>query len=466
MIRLLAFGLVLPMLFSAFSAIAQTTLTVQEVLASSRTSFPTILRARESIEAAKGKVTERQGAFDATLEQEFYGRPSGFYEGRQSDTRLVKPLQQYNSRIYGGYRIGEGNFPIYEDERITNEEGEYLFGFELSLLRDSLIDARRASLFNAELDQDIAEIELLLKQIGVQHDALYHYWKWVAAGKARDVYMELLDTAEKRQGGLEQKVERGDTARIFLTENQQNILKRRTQLVESDRILANQANELALYYRNGDGDLVTPEASQMPSGFPLNTFPMEEEKAIAALNARPELQVIANQLQQLEFDRRLGENALLPKADLGFEFSNDLGQGDDSRGTAESVVKLQVSIPLQRRFGEGKVKQANARIRQLEFEQRLLQDRLVTRVKNALVSLRTAEQFVALARQEAEAARTLEEAERVRFDDGQSDFFLLNMREEKTAEAKIGLISAHAQYQVALADLYALTLNKQALGLE
>jgi outer membrane protein TolC len=441
------------------------TLLPKDILQSSREYFPQILEAREKLSKATANVQQAEGQFDASIESQLYSRPSGYYDGREADARIVKPLPYYNSKIYGGYRTSDGSFPIYEDKRVTNDRGEFLFGAEFSLLRDSLIDSKRAKLSNKKIDKDIATVNYLMRQLMVQHDALYHYWVWVSAGKQVKVYQTLLNTAKKRQKALQKKVEKGDVAEIFLTENQQNILKRQGHLQDALRNFNIASNQLALYYRDDQNVMLNINISQLPEKFPTIAASKDKKHAIEVVNTRPELQEISYQIDKLQNEEKLGQNSLLPKANIGVEYSTDQGDGDISRSESESIVKLGISIPLQRNLGKGRVSAAKASIRQLEFKQRLLRDKLINEINNAFVNLDTAKRFVQFAQEEAILAKKLEEAEKKRFNNGQSDFFVLNMREEKTAEAEVKTIKAKADYYITLTHLYALTIDKKALGL-
>jgi outer membrane protein TolC len=441
------------------------TLLPSHILQSAKQYFPEILEAREKLLAADAKILEAEGQFDASIESEIYSRTSGYYDGKQIDTRVVKPLPYYNSKVYGGYRASDGSFPIYEDKRVTNQKGEFLFGLELSLLRDRVIDEKRAKLSNQKIDKEIADIDYLMKQLTVQHDALYHYWRWVSIGKEVVVYQTLLDTANKRQSALEKRVQKGDLAAIFLKENKQNILKRQGNLQEVLRKFEIVSNHVSLYYRDNSGKMVDVKISQIPEVFPKASLTKDKQHAMAVIAMRPELQELGYQINKFENERALGENSVLPEANIGVEYAADQGSGSAIRAESESIVRLGVSIPLQTRAGKGRARHASSAIKQLQFKRQFLEEKLTNEIENSFVNLGTAESFVTLAKEEAILAKALEEAERKRFNNGQSDFFLLNLREEKTAEAKVKTIKSRADYYITLTHLHALTLDKEALGL-
>ena len=73
--------------------------------------------------------------------------------------------------------------------------------------------------------------------------------------------------------------------------------------------------------------------------------------------------------------------------------------------------------------------------------------------------------FAALADQEAEAAKTLEAAEWVKFREGASSFFILNAWEENPADAQVRALDAQLAFQQAVADFALVTADRARLGL-
>ena len=54
----------------------------------------------------------------------------------------------------------------------------------------------------------------------------------------------------------------------------------------------------------------------------------------------------------------------------------------------------------------------------------------------------------------------------MRFDEGASDFFVVNVREERTADAQVRAVVARQAYFKAVADYYAATVDLEALLIE
>lgn len=443
-------------------------MTLHELLASSARHFPDIEKSRAGVDAQSGKVQAARGAFDWELNQKAISRVSGFYDGNMADTRISRRLSDSAARIYGGYRISDGGFPVYEDERVTLSTGEFNAGVALSLWRNRIIDEERFLFSDAELELQQKRIDLLLTQLGVQYDAMQAYVDWAAAGKKLKVLENLLALAIKRQKAFETRAEKGDVADILLTENQQYIAKRRADLNDAKRHLDNKASRLSLFWRDGDGRTLLPGRSDLPADLPGVDMPgIDLEREIErARSMRPELIRLDVGMQRERNRLRLSEQKLMPKVDLTAEGARDSGRGPNRYDGMESKIGLTISIPLQRNIGEGQVRQSRAMLRQLEQEQRLLNDQIAMEIQIAANNFHAAQLNVVQARKEIEATRAMEQAERERFDSGAADFFVLNMREERAADAQIKHVEARLNLWRSIADYYLATLQADQLQVE
>jgi hypothetical protein len=187
-----------------------------DVLRSAAESFPKILEAVEKAAASRGSLLAAQGAFDVEWRTKSLNWLSGFYDGQTVDSKVVKPIADGGIDLAAGYRISDGILPIYQDEYLTNDLGEINFGIIVSLLRDRQIDDRRFKLRDATFNVDLADFDLLMARLQVQHAALRTYWDWLAAGQKYLVYSELLDLARNRDSAFQTRVAEGDLAEIFL----------------------------------------------------------------------------------------------------------------------------------------------------------------------------------------------------------------------------------------------------------
>lgn len=437
-------------------------LTLEALLDGTRDSFPQILSALQKAQAQAGKLLASEGAFDARLEQSTKNRLSGYYDGRYLDSKVVKPLPELGTRLYGGYRIADGLFPVYEDEFATLSGGEVKVGAIFSLWRDRDIDERRGGLYDSRLALQQAEREATLTRVRVQHQAARAYVDWLAAGDALSVYRDLLALAETRQSGLQTRVSEGDLASVYLNENLQYILKRRGKVAEGERKLAESANKLSLFLRTDRGLPRQPQPDERPAQWPDlgSVDPDSIEPTInAALAVRPEVGLIATDIERERNRLALGQNALKPRVDLNLEAARDFGAGSRTRDGTDAIVKLDVTIPIEQRSARGRIAESEANLNRLTLDQQLLNERIAIEIRNIANELLAARRFVDLAAQEVEQADLLAAAERDKFEDGASDFFVVNLREEAAADARVRQIEARLGYLAALTDYYAATVR-------
>jgi outer membrane protein TolC len=149
----------------------------------------------------------------------------------------------------------------------------------------------------------------------------------------------------------------------------------------------------------------------------------------------------------------------LPKIDLGVESARDQGDGPQRLDGTEIIGLVKLSIPLQRNLGYGQTAAAQARLRQLENEQRLLADTIRVEVQNLATDLQLNSTNLDLSDQEVTLAVKMQEAERQLLANGTSNLFLVNSREEKTAEARVKNILSNMYVLKAFGSYNAATMK-------
>ena len=152
-------------------------LAVDEVLESSERHFPRILQSLAARREAVGDALSAAGAFDLVFGADGFSRVSGFYDGTAVEGTAKQRVRPLGASLYAGYKLSDGDFPIYEDENYTNTGGAFKVGMLFSLMRDREIDRERFTETDARLKLRSAEIDVLFTKIGVQERALIAYWK-------------------------------------------------------------------------------------------------------------------------------------------------------------------------------------------------------------------------------------------------------------------------------------------------
>ncbi len=444
-------------------------LTREAVLDSVAIHYPKIQAALAKQVQAEGKYLAAQGEFDPKFKQESLFWAAGYYDLRTVDNKVVKPLGPLAAEVFAGYRVAAGAFPVYYDRLETLSGGEFNFGLVFSLLRDRVIDPRRFKRQQAQWDLIGADYDLLATRLGVHHRAIKAYWYWLATGLKLAIYRELLVLSEWQRVALEKRLQAGQIASILLVENQQYVLKRRATVLEAKQDFTAAGIALSLYLRDAKGLPLVPDLQRLPRNFPAFAPDMVLTVADDQASMReqhPDLAALRLAQAKTEGERQLARNNLLPRLDVTLKAARDIGTGKESRHGNDVIVELAVEVPLGQRKARGEIAAAVARRQALADEQRLLAQQLEADIARLAELIRTERDMIALLQQEVAQAMALRAAEEVRFKEGASDYFLLNAREERTAESRVRLIDAWYRYYTALADYQAATVDIEALALD
>ena len=435
----------------------QDSITLEKVVNSAVKNYPKVLALYQEVEAAKGSILANQGFFDIRLRQSVTDKSRGFYDGKQTDTEIVKQNQFLGSEIYGGYRKSFGSFENHETGIQTNRDGEFRAGARFSLLRNSMFDENRLSLALSRLDLESSKQAVFNIKNEIRRDATKAYYDWLILGKIHEIYQELYDLAFDRNEQLKIRVRKGDLARIILVENERNLLSRKTLAIKALQDFENSALYLSLFYRDDNGQPIIAKTSQMPK-ITLDTSLKEiaiqnlDQDTLKALQNRADINIIKISKQKELSNLRQAKNLYKPRLDLDFAVSNDVSNENQFRGQSKNEINLQFEIPLQQRKARGETIKAEAKIEKIQHEERLLQDSIKVTLNQLKNNINSISQMHENLTKETKLSEHLERAERKRFSKGGGDFFLINMREQDTATAKIKNNLIFAKYYKALAD--------------
>ena len=443
-------------------------LRIEHVLTSLSEVFPLIAAARLDPQRAEARQLAALGAYDLKLKADATWSPRGFYEHHTAKAGLEQDTGLWGLKVYGGYRLGVGDFdPTFDGKRVTNHGGEFSGGARLPLLQGGAIDADRADLLAAELERGVAAEELAATLLAYELEATSAYWGWVAAGRALEIAERLVALAETRQAAVRARVARGDLPPIEAIDNDRLVVRRRTTQIKAERELQKRAIKLSLFLRDAEGRPLRPGRDALPAVRPSLLAPDPQRLVLdleRAQRIRPELRLLAQRRERAELRIREAENQLLPELDVFVEASQDLDRSQPSptKGEFELTAGLSFGYPLQNRKARGTLAARTVERDQLIQRERYQRDAIEAEVRDAFSELATAYDRVDQARQAADLARQVAAAEQRRFELGDSTVLQLNLREAATAEAELQEISARVDYWSAVAG-YRIAIGQRGL---
>jgi outer membrane protein TolC len=456
--------LVFPVIYAAPNDVSAVTL--GHVVESVRSQYPPQLAALIEQDIANGRVRSAMGAFDWNLNAGGASNLAGFYDGRSGFANLEKPLSFWGGSVYGGYRLSSGFLADYNKER-TGVDGEVVLGFKVPLLRDGTIDRRRATLWQAEIDQQLAEPFILRQYLDFIRASTVSYYTWLASGKRLEFAEELFRIAQKRDSAIAEQVQRGASARIVQVDNKRLVVSRQISVVQAKRRFEAAAIELSLFLRNKEtAEPILARREQLPADFPSHTTPKYSQMAAdidMAWIRRPEVRRIELTIEKTNIDMRLAKNNLMPSLELGLNARQRVSGPQDIKkekiDREEVEAKLEFRLPLERREAKGRVDVAQSQISRLQNERQFARDRIAADVRDSYSALIAAQDTLRQTRINVNLAQQLEDAENEKLEHGATDLLALQIREQATFDARVLEVDAllehfraEANYRAAVAS--------------
>lgn len=431
-------------------------LTLETVLKQVQDNHPKLAGADIERRIAGAKLLEKQGAFDPqiSLESDFLRYNDFSKKGKVSETfdndLSLAWLSRSGLKLSTGARYNTGSVkpPLYP----TGGTGEYFMGLKMPLLRgfrinDKVAAERQAALGVPQADATYGQTRLLVLQ-----DAANAYWAWAVAAQKVTVAKSLLQLAEFRSQATQHRVTEGDLPAIDGTEAKQEVFRRQGLLTKADRDLQKAAFKLSRYlWDSPSTPSPLPILAQAPQRIaPPATWPDEDWMAgrAQAVEARPELKVLALQKEITTIDLDLAKNLRLPVLDAFAQPGLDTGSKSVGLTLKAGVALV---VPLRQRTAKGQMAAARFKLDKLALDQRLLLQNVLLEVDDAVSAIQAAYGQYQAADNEWAMAKQMEQGERDRYEFGDSTLFLVNQRERASAEAALKVLDTVADYYQSVA---------------
>jgi outer membrane protein TolC len=447
-------------------------LTLKAVWAAVDLHHPQLAMALLDNQAALGEQRAAEGAFDPRLRAEARGG-SGNYTHGQAAVGIDAPTTLWGLRVQGGWRQGVGDFPIYDGKAKTNDWGQVHLGVVLPLLRDGFTDLARTALALRDADVDAQQEAMRQVQLELRRASALVYLDWVAAVERQSVAQSLLDIAVERDRQVTRRVADGDLPEVERIDNARLVAQRQARLVGAVRAAEQAAVGLAFFLRDDAGTpLLAPSTRAPPLSAALGELelrlgatpalgaaaPLVLDDALLAeaMQARPDAGRLRARLRGQEQVRVYAENQVLPELSIMAGVSQHIGPTHGALQSSDTVwnpdpktrelpdvgLGVRFELPTLMRTPLGRLDAASARERQAEAALRLVEDRVRVELLDALSAARAARLRQGYVRTERDAAAQVEEAERRRVALGDGTILLVNLREQATAEAALGVVDA------------------------
>jgi outer membrane protein TolC len=442
------------LIFSAFSQVLSQELNVlsyDQFINDVKRNHPVITMSALTQNIQAEKKTEALGAFDpiisANSDQKSLDQKNYFtYQNAE-----IQIPTWYGIEVYSGI---ENNRGLFTNPETSLGNLAYL-GLSVPIGRDLILDKRRAKLAEAKLMINYTANEQQMVINNLLLDASMAYIDWTMNYEQVRLLKESLDLINIRKQAIISSVKGGDRAAIDTVEIVAQINSIEQSYQESLVAFINAQYDLSSYLWTQDRIPVLIKDTTIPDTMWLeknnhSDLLLSLPDQIASVH--PKLSLLDTKIELERIDLRMANQSLLPKIDLKFNaLSTDVISSPVFGQPLSHNYKFGIdfSMPIPNRYGFANQRIQKAKINSIIEERKLTFTQLELKIANIQNEMKMLASQKVVTQSAVQNYTTLLEAEKVRFDLGESTQFLLNSRENKLIETNIKLIQVKSKLKKA-----------------
>jgi outer membrane protein TolC len=421
--------------------------------------------------AAKAELLAARGAFDPVISTNYSNKQT---DGNNSYTYFEPQLKVptlIGVDLKAGFDQSDGFAVNSENAKYKNINGQYTqqnveygmlyAGLSVPLLRGLQTDARRVTLRQAQVLQGLNEAEKIKLINKLFLNAAKDYWEWQLAFEKLRLMKFNFTLAETRFNFIRNRIIGGEEKPIDSIEALIELKRRETILIETEVEFKNTSLALSNYLWSEKNEALQLKENVVPSsiGIEINTFGNDsvQKLVVYAENYHPELLKLQFKSKQLQFDRKLAIENIKPQLNIEYYPFQTFTKGtnDNINNNFERQYKFGATFysSLFLRKERGKLQQANIKIKNIDFETKVVKREIVNDLLANFNNLKNLEQIIEIQTELVKNSFSLRNAEQLRFENGESSLFLVNMRERSLIEAQIKQAEINSKYAKAKVQL-------------
>jgi outer membrane protein TolC len=418
---------------------------------------PIVKQAELVIDESQAGLMKSRGAFDPKIEVDYDRKKFKNTEYYDRLNGTFKIPTWYGVELKATFEENTGDF--LNPEAFVPEDGLYSAGIAVSLGQGLFINNRMASLKQARLFTEQAQLDRDIYINTILFEAALVYFEWLQAYNELMLFEDFLVNAELRYSGVLRGVELGENAEIDATEARIALNSRKLSLEQSKVKLMKAALELSnfLWLENNIPVELQPDVIPDINTEPIvdatfNINQLRDDEVV--LDTHPKMLSLGYKLEGLEVDSRLKANRLLPRIDVEYNFLTETPGVSRSFNTAEYKGGVNFSFPLFLRKERGDLKLAKLKLQDTEFEI----DATRVNLQNKINALKQElESYIAqneITTQMVSDYQRMLMAEERKFQLGESSLFLVNSRESKLIDGQLKAIEIQNKFFSTKAKLF------------
>lgn len=439
--------------FFSFSQEKIQTLNLEELLTIVRTYHPLITQSTIRIEKADADVLLSKSNFDPFLSNSTSQKIVGGATYYDYTNPEIKIPTWFGVEVTGGFENLSGT---KYDPTETLGKTNYA-GISIPLVKNLLIDKRRATLKQAKLFRSLAEVEKNALVNDILMQAIEAYWNWVKSYQTYLVVKKNTENSFARVDFVKRSFLNGERPAIDTLEAFSQYQSFEFQENAKWLEFQNAGLNLSLFLWKSENEPFDIPPTVIPqdnweSEINTSKFNFNIDQLVSnATQNHPSNLIYTFKLNALEVEKKLKFQELLPKVDFkynligkGYDMGQSISQHHFFEDNFQSGIK--VELPLLFMKGRAEYKLAKLKIAENTIDQTIKRNQIEIKVKSYYNEYLTLKTQIELQTKIYENYQLLVKAEEIKLLNGESSLFLVNSRENKSLEALEKLIDLKTKY--------------------
>jgi outer membrane protein TolC len=366
------------------------------------------------------------------------------FNGSNYFTTLNAEIKQpvFTSQYFKfGYDYGNGSY--LNPEYVTSAYGLPYAGIEVGVLQGLIIDKRRAEVLKSREYLNYYDAEKKVQLNNLLFEASQRYFDWLFSLKQIALNKYFMQLAKQRLIGIELLTDIGEKAPIDTIEAsifyQTRFLDFQSALIDNQKII----NEISSYNWQSNRPTFLTETYAATDSLELYYNKAKDLLMQSLYQNVPSNPILLkyNSLQKvLEIDNRLKREMIKPSLNIKYNFlSNNVNSFNPNFVNNNYKFGVNLSFPLLLRnpANEYKISKVSSQNNNLELLNKT--NELSFKINALKKTIDIIAEQLQIAERSAKYSKQLEEAEKLKFYNGESTLFMLNTRENKWLESEIKL---------------------------
>jgi outer membrane protein TolC len=408
---------------------------------------------------AKQQFLQSKGQFDPTVKlnyQEKNFEDKNYYNELDG---LLKIPTWFGPDFKLGLENNTGLFVNPENQ--TPTDGLLSAGVSFPIGQGLIMNERFATLKQAKIFVKMAEAEQIKFINKFVFSAIKQYWEWYAAFNRYKQYNDAFLFADQRYRFTIQRTLQGDLAPIDTVEasiQRQNMLMNKTNAAIE---FYNETMELNNYLWKDESTPMELNANVFPAKAeleaPTSITDTLQKSLDWSVNNNPEILKLRFKIDQLDVEKQLARNKLLPKVMLDYSLLSNAGNFNDTKSgfnTNNNKLGGSFAMPLFLRSERGKLNQTKIKLLEANYNLQQGSKELDAALKAIAFECSGLWQQLGIQQMVVRNSEKLRDAEKTNFDNGESSLFLINSRETTLLNNQIKYVESVKKYQSVKAAFY------------